>query len=365
MYPLCNLFCLGISYFCSVNIDQKYMLRAIVLGKKALGSAAPNPMVGCVIVHNENIIGEGFTSAYGGAHAEVNAINSVADKSLLEKATLYVTLEPCSHHGKTPPCADLIVQHKIPKVVIGLKDPNPKVAGSGIHKIQQMGAEVQVGVLAEACREHHKRFLTFQEKKRPYIILKWAQTQDGFIAPDKTSRKENPEPYWITNAYSRQLVHRWRSDEMAILIGTSTALEDNPKLDVRNWAGRAPIRVLLDRSLKVPDAYTIKNGQVKTLLLTEKEGTNRQNLWYEQVVFDDNLGRTICNTLYKKNILSVIVEGGAKTLQTFIDSRLWDEARIFKNETCFHSGIPAPKINGGSSKQLYIGNDELILLRHD
>ena len=342
------------------------MLRAIELGKKALGTAAPNPMVGCVIVYDNKIIGEGFTSAHGGAHAEVNAIRSVADKSLLNKATLYVTLEPCSHYGKTPPCADLITKHQIPEIVIGLKDPNPKVAGAGIEKIQLSGSKVQVGVLEEACYEHHKRFLTFQEKKRPYIILKWAETKDGFIAPDDIQRKENPEPYWITNVYSRQLAHQWRSEEMGILVGTNTVLKDNPKLNVRNWKGTPPIRIILDRNLKIPSDYNVMDGSVKTLVLTEKEiESAAENLFYETVSFEKNLGETICNVLFKYNILSVIVEGGSQTLHTFIDSNLWDEARVFKNNIVFNSGIKAPKISGTMIEQIHVGDDELTLLRND
>ena len=200
-------------------------------------------MVGCVVVHDGKIIGEGYTSPYGGPHAEVNAINSVKDKKLLSKATLYVTLEPCSHYGKTPPCADLIAAHKIPQVVIGLKDPHSKVAGKGIEKLEQSGCEVTVGILEEACRWHLKRFLSFHERNRPYIILKWAESKDGFIAPEANKRNSEPEPFWITNTYSQQLVHKWRSEEQAILVGTNTVLEDNPKLTSRNWTGKNPIRV--------------------------------------------------------------------------------------------------------------------------
>ena len=213
-----------------MKIHEFYILRCIEIAQNGLGTTAPNPMVGAVIVHENKIMGEGFTSPFGGPHAEVNAINSVADKSLLPQSTIYVTLEPCSHFGKTPPCADLIVKHKIPRVVIGLLDPHDKVAGKGVKKLMDAGCEVTVGVLEKECREHHKRFLTFQEKKRPFIILKWAETADGFIAPEKTLRSQNKEPYWITNTYSRQLVHKWRTEEQAILVGTNTVLDDNPKL---------------------------------------------------------------------------------------------------------------------------------------
>ncbi len=259
-----------------MNIHTKYMQRCIELGKNGLGSTYPNPMVGSVIVHNEKIIGEGFTSPCGGPHAEVNAINSVNDKSLLKKATLYVTLEPCSHFGKTPPCADFIVANKIPRVVVGVKDPHEKVAGMGIQKLRDAGCEVEVGVLEEECREHHKRFLTFHEKKRPYIILKWAESSDGFLAPDKSEREANPEPYWITNKKSRQLVHQWRSEEHAILVGTNTVLEDNPKLNVRDWAGNSPIRIVVDRDLRIPSNNNIYDGSVSTLVLTAKKNFQMQ-----------------------------------------------------------------------------------------
>ncbi|MEX0291327.1 MAG: bifunctional diaminohydroxyphosphoribosylaminopyrimidine deaminase/5-amino-6-(5-phosphoribosylamino)uracil reductase RibD, partial [Flavobacteriaceae bacterium] len=229
-----------------VKQDERYMKRCLFLAKKALGHAAPNPMVGCVIVHKETIIGEGYTSAYGRAHAEVNAIRSVHDPSLLPEATLYVTLEPCSHHGKTPPCADLILSHKIPEVVIGLKDPHVKVAGQGIEKLKKAGCEVRLGILENECKKHHRRFLTFHLKKRPYIILKWAQSLDGFMAPEDSKRSEDPQPYWLTNTYSRQLVHKWRSEEQAILVGTNTVIQDNPHLGTRYWNGRSPIRIFSD-----------------------------------------------------------------------------------------------------------------------
>ena len=247
------------------------MLRAIELGKNALGSAAPNPMVGCCIVHEDSIIGEGFTNPYGGPHAEVNAIRAVKDQTLLEKATLYVTLEPCSHYGKTPPCSNLIIEKKIPKVAIGLKDPHHKVSGRGIEKLESAGVQVKVGVLETDCKEHHKRFVTLQEKKRPYIILKWAESLDGYIAPSKEMRDKNPNPYWITNSYSKQLVHQWRSEEQAIMVGTQTILDDNPKLTPRDWKGNPPIRIVLDRSLKTPPHFHVMDGSIKTIIFTEKE----------------------------------------------------------------------------------------------
>ncbi|HUH46371.1 MAG TPA: bifunctional diaminohydroxyphosphoribosylaminopyrimidine deaminase/5-amino-6-(5-phosphoribosylamino)uracil reductase RibD, partial [Arenibacter sp.] len=215
-------------YFCGVKIHEKYISRCIQLAKNGLGTTFPNPMVGSIIVHEGKIIGEGHTSSYGGPHAEVNAINSVKDPSQLKESTIYVTLEPCSHFGKTPPCADLIIEHGIPRVVIGTLDPNEKVAGRGVKKLQAAGCDIIVGVLEQECREHHKRFLTYHTKGRPYIILKWAETRDGYIAPPKEKRQKNPEPFWISNPYSQQLVHQWRTQEHAIMVGTTTVLADNP-----------------------------------------------------------------------------------------------------------------------------------------
>ena len=354
-------------YFCGVNIHQKYILRSIELGKKGLGTTAPNPMVGCVIVHNEKIVGEGFTSPYGGPHAEVNAINSVQDKGLLNEATLYVTLEPCSHFGKTPPCADLIIKNNIPEVVIGIKDPHDKVAGKGIEKLEAAGCKVTAGVLEDGCRNHLKRFLTFQEKKRPYIILKWAETEDGFIAPDPKIRKSNPEPFWISNPYSKQLVHQWRSQEQAILVGTKTVLEDNPKLNTRDWAGKNPIRVVLDRDLKIGSHFYVMDGSVKTLILTQTRDASKyvDGVDYEVIDFAKPVAVQICEVLRKHSITSVLVEGGSRMLQTFIDEDLWDEARIFKAQIFFEKGIIAPHIQAKLQSKQSILSDTLSIYTHD
>lgn len=332
-----------------------------------MGTTAPNPAVGAVIVCNKKIIGEGYTSAYGGAHAEVNAIQSVTDTSLLKEAALYVTLEPCSHYGKTPPCADLIVKYGIPKVVIGLLDPHEKVTGKGIQKLKDAGCEVTYGILEEECREHHKRFLTYHEKKRPYIILKWAETLDGFIAPEKGKRNTNPEPYWITNSYSRQLVHQWRAEEQAILVGTNTALEDNPKLDVRHWKGNNPFRIVLDRNLKIEGDYHILDGSIPTLVLTEVEDKSKhiEGIDYCHVDFSKDLAQQICNILWELNITSVLIEGGSQTLQTFLDAKLWDEARVFTGNTSFKEGIKAPEFSGSLVGTKKTGVDTLKTYRND
>lgn len=351
-------------YFCVVKIHEKYIRRCIELGENGLGNAAPNPMVGAVIVYNETIIGEGYTSPYGGPHAEVNAVASVKDKTLLPQSTMYVTLEPCSHYGKTPPCVNLIMEHKIPKVVIGIQDPHDKVAGKGIKKLRESGCEVIVGILEEECRWHHRRFLSFQEKKRPYIILKWAETQDGFIAPSSASRSENPEPYWITNPNSRQLVHQWRSEEQAILVGTQTVLEDNPKLTVRDWTGSDPIRVVLDRNLRIPHDFHVFDSTIKTIIVTEVEDESQysETATYDSIDFSKPLVQQICDVLQRHSITSLLVEGGTKTLQSFIDAEIWDEARIFKGNTTFGDGLHAPKIKGNAIQEKNILSDTLTLL---
>lgn len=331
-----------------VKVHEKYIKRCIQIAKNGLGSTAPNPMVGSVIVYNERIIGEGFTSAYGGHHAEVNAIHSVTDKSLLKKATLYVTLEPCSHFGKTPPCSDLIIKHQMPKVVIGCVDDNPQVAGQGIQKLKAAGCEVIVGILEAECKNHHKRFFTFHTKKRPYIILKWAQTQNGFLAP---ATKNDQKPVWISNTYSRQLTHKWRAEEQAILVGTKTVFADAPSLTVRDWTGKNPMRIVLDRTLKLPPNASIFNKASDTLVITSKEAlTNTLNQDWNLEFIDwdlqEQIAKQICDVLFKNDVNSVIIEGGAQILQTFIDEDLWDEARVFTGNLTFKNGVASPKFTG-------------------
>lgn len=356
-----------LSYFYAVKIHRKYMLRCLQIAKNGLGSTAPNPMVGCVIVHDSKIIGEGYTSPYGGPHAEVNAINSVADKALLKKATLYVTLEPCSHYGKTPPCADLITANRIPEVVIGLLDPHEKVAGQGIKKLRDAGVKVIFGNMEAECREHHRRFLCFHEKKRPYIILKWAQTADGFMAPEQDLRAETPEPYWITNAYSRQWVHKWRSEEQAILVGTHTVTEDNPKLDVRSWTGKNPLRVVLDRDMRLGTEYHVMDGSTPTLVISDAQhrGKEQGPVSYSFIDFSRNIVPQLCAILHQQNIISIIVEGGAKTLEGFIADGLWDEARVFIGNTTFKKGVRAPLLSGRLAATQQISTDTLNIYRND
>ncbi|MCX7552203.1 bifunctional diaminohydroxyphosphoribosylaminopyrimidine deaminase/5-amino-6-(5-phosphoribosylamino)uracil reductase RibD [Xanthomarina sp. F2636L] len=328
-----------------MKIHEKYITRCIEIAKNGLGTTAPNPMVGCVIVFNNDIIGEGFTSPYGGNHAEVNAIEAVKDKSLLKEATLYVTLEPCSHFGKTPPCSDLIIKHQIPNVVIGTTDTFSQVAGKGIEKLKTSGCNVTVGVLENECKEHHKRFLTFHNKKRPYIILKWAETQDEFIAPETRNEQK---PVWITNEQSRQLVHKWRTEEQAIFVGTKTILEDNPSLTVRDWTGKNPIRVVLDRTNRLSKDFQVFNEEAKTLVISENE-----------INFSKNIAAHFCSYLHKKNIQSIIIEGGRQTLQTFIDENLWDEARVFTGKSTFNQGVKAPVFKGKQIQESSILDDIL------
>jgi diaminohydroxyphosphoribosylaminopyrimidine deaminase / 5-amino-6-(5-phosphoribosylamino)uracil reductase len=333
-----------------VKIHEKYIKRCIEIAKNGIVAAMPNPSVGAVIVYNDIIIGEGFTSVYGGNHAEVNAIKAVKNRLLLSKSTIYVSLEPCSHFGKTPPCCNLIIENNIPNVVVGILDSNKKVAGNGIKKLLEAGKNVTVGVLESECYESNIRFFTFHEKKRPYIILKWAETQDGFIAP---LLRNEQKPVWITNEFSRQLVHKWRSEEQSILVGTQTITDDDPKLDVRDWSGKNPVRIVLDLNNRISKESNIFDSQSETIIVT-KNNINTTN----------NLAQEIVTLLYDKNIQSLIIEGGRQTLQTFIDHNLWDEARVFKGNVFFEDGTKAPVFNKKSHSKSVILDDELLIFRN-
>lgn len=323
-------------------------------------------MVGSVIVYNDKIIGEGWHKKAGEPHAEVNAVRSVKDKSLLKKATIYVSLEPCSHFGKTPPCCDLIIENKIPNVVVGTVDPNEKVAGNGIRKLLEAGANVTVGVLEDECNELNKRFFTFHQKKRPYIILKWAESLDGYLAPEKEINQER-KPVWITNIYSRQLVHKWRSEEQAILVGTQTVIDDNPKLNVRDWSGNNPVRVILDQNNRISKDSFIFDDSVKTIVLTKSENNiSTENTLFEKIEFDNNSIENILSVLHQHQIQSIIIEGGKQTLQSFIDKNIWDEARIFIGKNTFEKGTKAPELKKKNEAKTHIQNDKLIYVRnHD
>lgn len=323
---------------------EKYMLRCLELAKLGNGYVAPNPMVGSVIVHNNKIIGEGYHKKFGEPHAEINAINSVKDKSLLRNSTLFVNLEPCAHYGKTPPCAVKIAELKIARVVIGTKDISAKVNGKGIEILKNSGITVIQGIMEKESREINKRFFTFHQKKRPYIILKWAQTKDGFIDKERTS-EDKQEINWITNETSRSLVHKWRTEESAILIGKETAKKDNPKLTVREWTGKQPLRLVLDQNLVLHENLNIFDGTCPTIVFNGKksEKQNNNNIEFIKINYDNDVLSEIMAVLYEREITSLIVEGGRKTLQSFIDRNLWDEARVFTGNINFYKGVPAPE----------------------
>lgn len=332
--------------------DELFMQRAIELAQLGTGTASPNPRVGCVIVYDLKIIGEGWHQKFGEAHAEVNAVLSVGDPSLLKEATVYVNLEPCSHFGKTPPCVDLLIAQGAKKVVIGNTDTNPLVAGRGIQKLILSGTEVVVGVLEKECRELNKRFFTFIEKQRPYIILKWAQTADRFMA------QKNFESKWISHDFSRQVVHQWRSEEDAVLVGTRTAAHDNPSLTVRDWSGRNPTRIVIDRFLRLDDHLHLFNQKEKTICYNLLKHEERPNLVLVRIDEENFIGNLV-HDLFKRDIQSMMVEGGAQTLQLFLDAKQWDEARVFTSPRIFSEGIPAPILPAKLIAQQHVGTDRL------
>lgn len=340
--------------------SETYMQRCIQLGLCGLGHVAPNPMVGCVIVHHDRIIGEGYHAEFGQPHAEVNAINSVIDKSLLHEATLYVSLEPCSHFGKTPPCTNLIIKNKIPHVVIGNVDPFEKVNGSGIVLLEKAGIGVTKNILETECHELNKRFFTYHIKKRPYIILKWAQSADGYFAP-----ANNKKITWLSNEYSRTLVHLWRKQEQAIIIGTNTALIDNPNLTVRHVTGKNPLRILIDKDLKVPEDFQIFNTEAPTLVFTSLPEQKRNNIEFCEIDFEKNILPQIATGLYERQIQSVIVEGGARLLNEFIKLNLWDEARVFTSNENLGNGLNAPALDSTIFESHHLSNNSLNYFRND
>ncbi len=336
------------------------MKRAIQLAKNGLGLTSPNPMVGCVIERNGLVLSEGWHYKNGMDHAEVKAINRIKNENLFLDSTLYVTLEPCVHFGKTPPCVDLIIKKHIPRVIIGIKDPFNKIKGLGIKKLRESGIEVIENVLKNQCRILNKRFFTFYEKNRPYIILKWAQSYDGFIT---FKGKKNT---CISGIYAKQLNHKWRSEEDSILVGKKTVLNDNPKLNVREWFGYNPIRIFIDKKLNISTSFFILDGTQRTIVFTEKKKENKKNTEYVQISFDKKIINHILNHLYKKKILSLIVEGGKKTLESFIKKNIWDECRIFICKKILKNGLIAPKIKGKIFKKIYLDNqDQLVIKFHE
>jgi diaminohydroxyphosphoribosylaminopyrimidine deaminase / 5-amino-6-(5-phosphoribosylamino)uracil reductase len=346
-----------------MNEREKFMKICLELAEKGLGKVAPNPMVGCVIVHNNEIIGQGYHQKYGESHAEVNAINSVKDGSLLSNSTLFVNLEPCSHFGKTPPCADLIVKNQIAEVIIGCRDNNPIVSGKGIEKLKNGGCKVETGILEKECLQLNRRFFTFHEKKRPYIILKWAQTKDGFIDKNRNSLSE-ASPLIITGEQARKLSHKWRAEEQAILVGTTTALLDNPQLNVRFSEGKNPVRVLLDKDLRVPDDYYLLDGNSETLIFTSKNSESGKEVKYIVIDFKKDIIEQVLLELYQRNIQSVIVEGGTKMINSFLEQDLWDEARVFVSSVHIGKGVGAPVINAKPVSEKAVGEDQLLFYRN-
>lgn len=346
--------------------DELYMQRCLELANLGMGNVSPNPLVGCVIVNDGKIIGEGYHAKFGEAHAEVNAINSVKENygdqaiSLLAKAIAYVSLEPCAHFGKTPPCADLLIRHQLKKVVIGNKDPFEDVDGKGIQKLKNAGIEVVSGVLEEECSQLNRRFFTRIRKQRPYIILKWASTADGYFAPKDASQR------WITGPIAKKMVHKWRTEEDAILIGKLTAIADNPQLNAREWLGKNPIRILIDRHLQVPQSNHIYNNAAKTVVFNELKTEVHHNIHYIQMEdMQYYLPQKIAFQLYLLDIQSVIIEGGANILNQFIKGNLWDEARVFSSNKIWKEGIPSPHINGLITDQFNIENDTLTVFQNN
>ena len=339
-----------------MHMNETYMQRCIELAQNGLGNVSPNPMVGAVIVHNGKIIGEGYHQEFGKAHAEVNAINSIKDRNLLKESVLYVNLEPCSHHGKTPPCVDLILQHQIPYVVVGCKDSSSKVNGTGVSKLEQAGVNVELGILEDQCKALNKRFFTFNEKQRPYIILKWAQTTDGYIG-------KRYERVQITSPESQKLVHKWRSEEQAIMVGTNTALIDDPLLNVRLWKGKSPIRIALDRELKIPSHYHLLDNTERTIIFNNEQTIKVNNTEFIKINFSANILKQVLSTLYSMQIQSVIVEGGSVLLTNLIAEGLWDEARVLTAPLVLSDGVKAPAIGGLTVNEDRIGTEKLVVLQ--
>lgn len=333
------------------NDPKQYMKRCLDLASNGLGKVAPNPMVGCVLVRNGKVIGEGYHRAYGKPHAELIAIDSVQNKEGLKKATLYVNLEPCNHQGKTPACTDRILREKIPRVVIGNRDPNKEVTGKGIERLKQAGVEVDSGLLDSQCRKLNRRFFTFHRKKRPYIILKWAKTTDGFIA----GREK-----WLSNQYSRLFVHKWRSEEQVIMAGTGTIKKDNPQLTTRLWAGSSPLRIVVDKNLELDDNYHVFDRQAQTWIVNEKQEKVDHHVKFVQLKFGDDLLEDLLTLLHNHYYSSMIVEGGQKLLNTFIREGLWDEARVFIAPKYFGKGLQAPRLPVGPSVENGVAGDRLL-----
>lgn len=339
-----------------MNSQEHFMQRCLDLAVRGLGNVAPNPLVGCVVVHEGQIIGEGYHQKYGEAHAEVNAIRSVANQDLLKESTVYVNLEPCSHFGKTPPCADLILQKQIKRVVIGSYDPNPLVAGKGIEKLRAAGVEVITEVLKVEADFLNRRFITFYSMHRPYLVLKWAQSADGFMALNE------PKQFWFTNSESKKLMHKWRTEEQGVLVGKNTVEVDDCELTARLWQGRSPTRIVIDRNLILQIDRKIFNAEANTIVFNETANRTDRNIQYIKIDFAENVLAQILNELYKLNIQSVTIEGGPATLKQFIAANLWDEARIFTTQHVLNDGKSAPLLTGKLMEETKIETDYLRVI---
>ncbi|MBS2096906.1 bifunctional diaminohydroxyphosphoribosylaminopyrimidine deaminase/5-amino-6-(5-phosphoribosylamino)uracil reductase RibD [Carboxylicivirga linearis] len=348
----------------TLSIHEKYMQRCLQLAQMAEGHTYSNPLVGSVIVHEGRIIGEGYHRKAGEPHAEVNAVASVKDKSLLSGSTLYVNLEPCAHYGKTPPCSKLIIDNKIPHVVIGCIDDFSEVAGKGVEMMEKAGVKVEYGILEKESRELNRRFFTFHNKKRPYVILKWAQTLDGFLDIDRDSSLFG-QPTWITNAWARRAVHKQRRTEQAILVGTYTALKDNPSLTVRDWVGPQPLRIVIDRKCQLTSEYHLMDNSCPTIVINSLKDDKGWLIEFIKADFDQNLPEQILQILWEKGIQSVIIEGGHATLDSFIMHNLWDEAHKYIGNTFFESGVKAPVVHGKIVEQSVFGDSRLFVYRNN
>lgn len=336
-------------------MDERFMHRALFLAKLGLGKVAPNPLVGCVIVHDNIIIGEGYHQFYGGPHAEVNALKQVENPDLLKNATVYVSLEPCSHFGKTPPCSDLLIKSGVKNVVIGTRDSNPLVSGKGIDKLKKAGIEVIENVLENECRKINRRFFTFHEKSRPYVILKWAQTSDGYL--DKHRSSDEIGINWITEPETKSLVHKWRSEEQAILVGRNTIMNDNPSLTVRDFSGKNPIRIVIDSQLAISNMKNVFSDDAETLVFNRIKNEKIGNI--EWIKIQETNTDLILKELYKRGIQSVLVEGGSRTLQYFIIDNVWDEARVIVGNSQFGGGVKAPVLNKLPNDTYLFGKDRI------
>jgi diaminohydroxyphosphoribosylaminopyrimidine deaminase/5-amino-6-(5-phosphoribosylamino)uracil reductase len=338
------------------DFDQLMMRRALDLARLGTGYARPNPVVGCVITHEGRIIGEGWHQQYGGPHAEVNAVASVTEPDLLPRSRVYVTLEPCSHFGKTPPCADLLIEKQVAEVVVCNLDPNPLVAGRGIARLREAGIRVETGVLEQEGRWLNRRFFTFQEQQRPYVVLKWAETADGYLAGPYF------QPVAISGPLAQVLVHQWRTEEQAILVGTRTALHDNPRLTAREWHGQNPTRLVIDKNLCLPPTHHLLDGSQPTIVYTYRERTNTTNLDFEMLSEAEDLFPQILQNLYARNVQSVLVEGGPTVLTSLLKDGLWDEARVIRSPKRLNGGVAAPHIAlTGLHEQFRVGEDEVFV----